>query len=132
MLVRRDNARQIIEQIAARAGVDLPAAQCWMLARVDDTPALDPVALARIHAVSPAVLGDALEQLIGGGFVEVLCASENAYALTPAGRATLDQLVAARRERLGEYLEGWSPEQHDELAALLQRMADDLAAPAPT
>jgi DNA-binding MarR family transcriptional regulator len=30
--------------------------------------------------------------------------------LTAAGRDALDRLVAARRERLAELLDGWSPE----------------------
>jgi EmrB/QacA subfamily drug resistance transporter len=131
VLVRRDHARQLIEQIAARAGVDLSAAQCWMLARVDDAPAVSAPTLARRHAVEPGILQDALTELIQRGLVAPLADEHDTHALTPAGRATLDQLVAARRERLGEYLAGWSPEQHDELAALLTQMARDLATDAP-
>jgi DNA-binding MarR family transcriptional regulator len=131
VLVRRDHARQLIEQIAARAGVDLSAAQCWMLARVADDPAVVPAVLARAHAIEPRTLQDALDALIERGFVAPLPDGDDAYGLTPAGRATLDQLVAARRERLSEYLAGWSPEQHHELAALLTHMASDLAADPP-
>lgn len=127
-LVRRDSARQIIEQIAARADVDLSAGQCWMLARVDDMPSVDPAELARGHAIEPAVLEHALAQLVARGLVEE---DDELHVVTAEGRVILDRLVAARRERLGEYLEGWSPEQHDELAALLSRMARDLAATAP-
>ncbi len=127
-LVRRDSARQIIEQIAARADVDLSAGQCWMLARVHDTPLLDPAELARAHGIEPAVLEHALAQLAERGLVVV---DDDVDVVTPEGRVILDRLVAARRARLGEYLEGWSPEQHDELAALLSRMARDLATTAP-
>ena len=131
VLVRRDHARQLIEQIAARAGVDLSAAQCWMLARVADDPAVISAALARAHAIEPQVLQDALAALVQRGLVASLPDRDGAHALTPAGRAILDQLVAARRERLSEYLAGWSPEQHDELAALLTHMARDLATDVP-
>ncbi|MEA2219842.1 MAG: hypothetical protein QOJ35_2468 [Solirubrobacteraceae bacterium] len=131
VLVRRDHARQLIEQIAARAGVELSAAQCWMLARVDDDPAVSAAALARRHAVEPRILHDALTQLVQRGLVAPLPDEHDTHALTPAGRAILGQLVAARRERLSGYLAGWSPEQHDELATLLTRMARDLATDAP-
>jgi EmrB/QacA subfamily drug resistance transporter len=131
VLVRRDHARHLIEQIAARAGVDLSAAQCWMLARVADDRAVVPAALASRHAIEPQTLQNALDALVERGLVAALPDADDAHALTPAGRATLDQLVAARRERLSEYLAGWSPEQHDELAELLTHMARDLATDAP-
>ena len=51
--------------------------------------------------------------------------------LTAAGRDALDRLVAARRERLAELLDGWSPEREAELAALLTRMARDTVADHP-
>jgi len=34
--------------------------------------------------------------------------------------------VAERRESLARLLEGWSPEQYDDLAALLTRLAHEL------
>jgi DNA-binding MarR family transcriptional regulator len=52
-------------------------------------------------------------------------------ALTPEGVVILDRLVAARRERLCEHLEGWSPDQHEELARTLNRLARDLVGDAP-
>jgi hypothetical protein len=52
-------------------------------------------------------------------------------ALTPAGVVVLDRLVAARRERLCEHLEGWSPDEHEELARTLNRLARDLVGEAP-
>ncbi len=39
--------------------------------------------------------------------------------------------MAARRERLGELLDGWSPEGEAALAALLTRMARDVVADHP-
>ena len=102
-----------------------------MLARIDHTAALRPAALARAHDVPPAVLEDALAQLIERGLAEEICAGDDADALTSAGRAVLGRLVAARRARLSAYLGGWSPERQDELAALRHRMARDLAAPTP-
>jgi DNA-binding MarR family transcriptional regulator len=64
-----------------------------------------------------------LDRLESGGLVGRV---GGARALTPPGEAVLDRLVAARRERLAEHLEGWSPEQHEELARMLTRLARDL------
>jgi hypothetical protein len=39
--------------------------------------------------------------------------------------------VTARRKGLAELLSDWSPEQHEELAGLLSRLARELVADAP-
>lgn len=69
-----------------------------------------------------------IAELRDRGYVE---GPADAAALTAAGHDVLDRLVAARRERLGELLEGWSPETEAELAALLSRMARDVVADHP-
>jgi hypothetical protein len=38
----------------------------------------------------------------------------------------------AQREALEELLEGWAPEEHDELRALLDRLARELVAEPPS
>jgi DNA-binding MarR family transcriptional regulator len=43
--------------------------------------------------------------------------------LTPAGSAASDRVFAARREGLERLLDGWSPEQHADLAQMLDRLA---------
>jgi hypothetical protein len=55
-----------------------------------------------------------------------LVAANGPRTLTPAGEAVLERLVTARRERLSEHLDGWSPEQHEELARVLTRLAREL------
>jgi DNA-binding MarR family transcriptional regulator len=49
--------------------------------------------------------------------------------LTPDGEALLDRLVAARSERLAELLRDWSPDQHRDLATLIDRLAHEATAP---
>ena len=43
--------------------------------------------------------------------------------LTPAGQAAADRLFAARRDGLRALLADWSPEQHAELADLLNHLS---------
>ncbi len=49
-------------------------------------------------------------------------------ALTPAGRAVLDEAMERRADALGAALSTWSPDDCDALLALLGRLAHDLSA----
>jgi hypothetical protein len=42
-----------------------------------------------------------------------------------------DRIVARYRERLGEYLARWAPEEQDEVRAMLRRLADELLSEFP-
>jgi DNA-binding MarR family transcriptional regulator len=46
--------------------------------------------------------------------------------LTAAGSAAADRLFAARREGLERLLSGWSPEQHADLAQMLDKLSRSL------
>jgi DNA-binding MarR family transcriptional regulator len=45
--------------------------------------------------------------------------SDGVLTLTGAGQAAADRLFAARREALCRFLQGWNPEEHADLAAML-------------
>ncbi len=66
-------------------------------------------------------IAEALKLLEDEGLVQ----ANGEVTLTPAGEEVLGRLIRARRERLAEQLDGWSPEQEAELAALLNRLAED-------
>jgi DNA-binding MarR family transcriptional regulator len=53
------------------------------------------------------------------------------YTLTPAGRSAVEKLIAARRASLARLLDGWSPDQHVDLAELLTRLATELVGERP-
>ena len=127
VLASRDAKRQTIQRIAEHAGVDLTPAQCWLLIRIDEDPAADPAALARRAQVAESIFEDAAAVLEERGLVE---RENGTRALTEAGAQTRDRLIAARRERLSEHLAGWSPEQHADLATLLNGLAREADLPA--
>jgi EmrB/QacA subfamily drug resistance transporter len=127
-LSRRDSRERILEQLSKRAGVELTARQCWVLARVGESEPTDAFGLAAEHGVDPARVAARLQELRELGYVQ---GPTDAIVLTDAGRNALERLVAARRERLAELLDGWSPESEAELAALLSRMARDVVADHP-
>ena len=57
--------------------------------------------------------------------------SDRQIELTPAGQAASDQLLAAGREQLVGLLDGWEPEQDEELQPVLQRLAGALVVEMP-
>jgi EmrB/QacA subfamily drug resistance transporter len=114
-LVQRENRWRVYQQIAEWSGVDLPPAEYWLVARVGEGAALD---LADEKLARPARRLRERGLLDGG-------------ALTPAGTEVYERFVAARRGLLAELLEGWEHGDHDELQALLDRMARELAADVP-
>jgi EmrB/QacA subfamily drug resistance transporter len=124
-LLSRENKRRLLERIAARAGVHLSPAACWLLARFNEIPETTITALARRFDVDPARLDAGLLELGQQGLVT------ESRTLTPAGQGVLERLVAARHAGLTEVLADWSPEQHRELSVFLRRVAGDLAQDVP-
>ena len=127
-LARRDSRERILERLCTRAGLELSARQCWVLGRVGEHEPTDAFAIADRHSVDAARVAARLAELRDLGYVE---GPSEAVVLSDAGRDALERLVAARRERLAELLEGWSPESEAELAALLTRLARDIVVDHP-
>jgi DNA-binding MarR family transcriptional regulator len=127
-LARRDSRERILERLAARAGLELTARQVWVLARVGEYEPTDAETIAQAQGVDAGRVAARIGELRELRYVE---GPEDGAVLTATGRDAVDRLVAARRERLGELLEGWSPEREAELAELLTRMARDVVADHP-
>jgi EmrB/QacA subfamily drug resistance transporter len=134
----RDVQRAHIQRIVERAGVALTPAAAWLLVKLCEEPALDPQALGRSYRVPAERMREAEAELQTRGLVATAPPADGAppeRVLTPAGRDAVDRLTAARRARLAELFADWDPERHEELAALLDRIAremvPDRAPPAP-
>jgi DNA-binding MarR family transcriptional regulator len=127
-LARRDSRERILDRLAQRAGVALTARQCWVLARLGEAGPTDAFAIGQANAVDPARVAARIAELRERGYVD---GPAEAVELTADGHEVLERLVAARRERLAELLDGWSPEAEADLAALLSRMARDVVVDHP-
>jgi EmrB/QacA subfamily drug resistance transporter len=114
-LARRENRWRVYDQLAQRAALDLDPNELWLLARLGEA--------ARVDLADPRVevaLGQLRERaLVTDG------------RLTGDGETTYARVLEARREGLCELLEGWAPEEHDDVMALLERLAKDLVTEAP-
>jgi EmrB/QacA subfamily drug resistance transporter len=129
VLARREQHWGIYERVAARAGIELPPPEVWLVARLGERAPLPEDDLVAQLAVDPARLRNALAALEREG----LAAGGNGVpvALTADGRQAYDRLVAARREGLCELLAGWDPDEHPELRTLLDRLAQTLVSEIP-
>jgi EmrB/QacA subfamily drug resistance transporter len=126
-LADRDLRRIHIERIVVRAGVGLSPAGAWLLISLEREPTLDPAALGRAYGVDPARMESGLAELHDRGLVAGGPVGEaGARQLTPEGCAIFSRLAAARRERLAELFSEWPRETHEELAALLRRLAREI------
>jgi EmrB/QacA subfamily drug resistance transporter len=114
-LARRENSWRVYEQLALRADVDLAPAEVWLLARLGEGAALD---------VRDPQLATAHAALRGRGLVAD-------GSLRGDGEMLYERILEARRAGLAELLEGWDPEQHDEVKRMLDRLARELVAEIP-
>ncbi|HWH10948.1 MAG TPA: MFS transporter [Solirubrobacteraceae bacterium] len=121
-LTRREAGRSMIERVAKRAGVDLSAAQCLLLAQLDRDPAVDLGVLAGRRGIDEARVVEIADQLARLGLAGA-ADDPGGRALTPAGHDALDRLVSTARSRLDEMLDGWEPGEHPELRDLVTRVA---------
>jgi EmrB/QacA subfamily drug resistance transporter len=128
VLARRDVRRQLYEQLAAEAGIDLPPLEAWTLARIQegaDGPVED---LALRIDVEPERVASAAESLEQRGLV---VRSDGWFRPTEEGNELVERLVSLRRERLADRLTDCSHEEQEQFARVLNRLARDLLAEPP-
>ena len=124
-LAGADIRRRGYERLASLAGLDLPAGSCWVLTRLAKhgsvAGSVPGAALAAEAGVSVEQGKPYVDRLVADGMV--IREPGGRLRLTATGAAAADRLFAARREGLCELLADWSPEQHAELAALLNKLS---------
>jgi EmrB/QacA subfamily drug resistance transporter len=114
-LARRENHWRVYDRLAERAGLDLAPAELWLLARLGEGEPLD---------LGDERLTAALGSLRDRGLVDD-------GRLGAQGEVVYGRIVEARREGLAELLDGWEPEQHAEVRAMLDRLSRELVAEIP-
>jgi EmrB/QacA subfamily drug resistance transporter len=120
--VGRDRTLDFLRRASARAGVDLSPSASWVLLRGGGGHATPLSELRMLPRVDTAAFDTALVELLERGLIA-------ADALTPAGHAVRDRLVAARTDGLRALIEDWQPDEYPELEPLLRRLAQELAEP---
>jgi EmrB/QacA subfamily drug resistance transporter len=114
-LAQRENRWRVYEQLAERADVDLEPGELWLLTRLGEGTALD--------LEDPRIIS-AHASLRERGLVE------DAH-LRGEGESVYARVVDARHEGLAQLLEGWEPERHDEVRAMIDRLSRELVTEIP-
>ncbi len=125
----RENRVELYHTLAQRAGIDLPPRACWLLYRLADQPACTVNDVAMRLKVGPDLIQPGVDGLLAAGMIEERHRGVDCdLSLTPAGTAALDKLTEARRQGLTELLDGWNPEEHPEIIAMVKDLAHSLLA----
>jgi hypothetical protein len=132
-LVGRERRRQMVQDMATRAGVDLSPAACWLLVRLDEDPHADIPELCSAWDVPLEVGERALAELQERPMLRFPSGPDQDGERRPsaAGEEVVARLIAERRTSLAKLLDGWSADEHPEVASLLTRLAGELAAEPP-
>jgi DNA-binding MarR family transcriptional regulator len=124
ILANRDVQRGYIDAIIARSGLHLSPLAAWALLHLDEH-SLDEIHHAgRSLRIAPESVDAAVAELRERG----LLSEDGAEPpdLTPAGCEAVERLVSARRERLQEIFEGWSPEMRAQVVSVVGKLTRDL------
>ncbi|HUJ35058.1 MAG TPA: DHA2 family efflux MFS transporter permease subunit [Solirubrobacteraceae bacterium] len=140
-LMQREHRQQVYEKLIDRSGIDITPREGWLLRRIAERSPTSETALADQLHVATERLQDPLASLTKRGYIgwsaapdggaSVHADADRRIELTPSGQAASDQLLAAGREQLVGLLDGWEPEQDEELQSVLQRLAGALVVEMP-
>jgi EmrB/QacA subfamily drug resistance transporter len=122
-LADADLRRAGYARLAVAAGLDLPGGSCWILTRLAKQGPLAGAELARQADVSLDHGRPYLDRLVARGLVT---RDGGVLALTDAGGAAAERVFAARREGLCQFMAGFDPEQHADLATMLTKLSRSL------
>jgi DNA-binding MarR family transcriptional regulator len=121
--MRRDpHARELYARLGALAGVDLPPGSIWALCRIAREGSVPGTELAQRAGVAPEEGRPYVDRLVADGLVE---RSDGVLRVTEAGRRIAERMVDARCDALRDLLDGWDPDEHPDLTALLRGLARD-------
>jgi EmrB/QacA subfamily drug resistance transporter len=109
------------ERIAELAGLGVPGGSCWVLAHLAKYGQIKGTDLAAEAGVTVEYGRPYVDALVEKGLVRR--SDDGVLILTPAGGAAADRVFAAQREGLERLLAGWSPDQHADLAQMLDRLS---------
>jgi len=118
-LARKENRHLVYERLAAEAGLDLDAGETWLLLRLA-APEADAEQLAED-------LGPQLDGLRRSSLAE-----PDRPELTPAGQAAAARIAEIRCAEIRRLLEGWKPDEHPAVLALIQRFGRIFSKAPPT
>ena len=128
LLAGREERWGMYERLSARAQVDLPPPELWMLSRLGERAPLTRAALAEQLGIDVGLLDGPLDALCRDGYAE---SEDGSIVLTATGADGYERILEARRSGLRELLDGLEPTDHPELQQLVERLGRDLVREMP-
>ena len=129
-LMQREERQRVYQQLVDHSGVEITPPESWALNRIGEraSPHGVPELAAELH-VAPDQLRDPLAGLTRRGYI--VTDSDDTLELTESGRTARERLLAAGRAELCRLLDGWQPEEDEEMQPVLRRLAGVLVVEMP-
>jgi EmrB/QacA subfamily drug resistance transporter len=129
-LLQREERQRVYEALVAHSGIDVTPPEGWVLNRIAerDSPHNAPKLAAELH-VTPEQLREPLAGLTRRGFITT--DSDATLEVTESGRAAREKLITAGRAELCRLLDGWRPEEDEDMQPVLRRLAGALVVEMP-
>ncbi|HEX9063885.1 MAG TPA: MFS transporter [Streptosporangiaceae bacterium] len=129
-LLHREVRHEVYSGLVAKSGIGVSPRAGWLLLRVGEHAGESRAELAHCLGITMADLSDRMSELVQAGYVQPdgTSAPGEPERMTEAGQSAYDRIFAARHDRIALLLDGWQPEQHPQLLALLTRITHELAA----
>jgi DNA-binding MarR family transcriptional regulator len=122
-LSSRENIWERYGRAIDKAGVDISIPQAYGLFRLHHAGPISEEEICRRNKVSVAEIRPKLDAMVASG--RIAKDTDGLITLTTEGRDVVSRLTRARLALLNQKLEGWSPEQHADLVAMLKELADN-------
>jgi EmrB/QacA subfamily drug resistance transporter len=128
---QRENRWTTIQRMAQALAVPLAPDEIWLLVQLcREDATLQPSLLSERFNTPRERINGIVGRLTAAGLIEPL--QDETLRVTTAGRQQFERMIAAYRARLVQFLERWSPEEHDEVRTMLTAHARSLIEDVPT
>ncbi len=128
-LLQREKRQRVYDALVQRSGVEITPPEGWLLNRIGErAPTTAPALAAELH-VQPDQLREPLAGLARRAYVTT--DPDRELELTESGAHARERLIDAGRAELCRLLDGWEPEQDEDLQPVLRRLAGALVVEMP-
>jgi DNA-binding MarR family transcriptional regulator len=128
-LLQREERQRVYEDLIEHSGVHVTPPEGWLLNRIAEHAPTSVPALARELHVSPDRLREPLDGLTRRAYVAA--DPDQELELTESGVQAREQLITAGRAELCRLLEGWEPDEDEDMQPVLRRLAGALVVEMP-
>jgi len=126
-LIRRASLRRVHQRVAATAGVSLDRSSYWLASWLSDSDGLRLSDLAEALHTDLSTVSRQVQAAERSGLVERRPDPSDGRAslvyLTSVGQEVLDTVRAAQRAEILAAIDGWSPEDQQTFARLMDRFS---------